>query len=102
MPAGLRVLCDTGIVTRGDVRRSDPLRHLPELVELDEVVAERAGDRRAAGQVLAHKRGDHLLLEALLEIDDVVGNAEALGYVARIVDIVDGAASSAAIVSELR
>ena len=41
-----------------------PDGHFQELIELDEVVAERAGNRRAAGQILVDERLHHLLFEA--------------------------------------
>jgi hypothetical protein len=64
-----------------------------KLVELEVVVAERAGNRRAAGEVLATKGGPHPL-EALLLVDDVVGNAQVLGHAAGVVHIVQRAAAA--------
>jgi hypothetical protein len=43
---------DAGVVAGGDVAGAEAVGHLEELVELDVVVAERAGDGRAAGEVL--------------------------------------------------
>jgi hypothetical protein len=65
-----------------------------ELVELEVVVAEGAGDGGASGEVLGYEGLDYIGLEAGLLIDDVVGNVELLGYVAGVVDIVDGAAAA--------
>ena len=66
---------------------------LQKLIELEVVVAERAGNGRAPGEVLAHEGADHVGLEALFLVDDVVGNAEVLGDTARIVDIIERAAT---------
>ena len=73
---------------------ADAARGLEELVELEVVVAERAGDRRAAGEILVDEGADHILLEALLLVDDVVGNAEVLGDAAGVVDIIERAAAA--------
>ena len=64
-------------------------RGLKELVELQVVVAERAGNRRAPGEIFADKGTDDVLLEALLLVDDVVGDAQMLGYAAGVVDVVE-------------
>src|SRR5579872_5728868 len=87
---------NAGVVSGRNLRGANRIGHLQKLIELDEVVAKRAGDGRAPGQILADEGSDHLLLEALLEIHHVVGNAQALGYVAGVVDIIDGAATAAA------
>jgi hypothetical protein len=52
------------------------------------VVAERTRNRRAAGEVLIDERAHNVLLESLFLIDDVIGNAQLLGHVARVVYIV--------------
>ncbi len=67
---------------------------MSKLVELEVVVAERAGNRRAPGEILADKGAHHVLLEALLLVDDVVRNAEVLGHAARVVDVVERAAAA--------
>ena len=65
-----------------------------ELVELEVVVAEGAGDGGAAGEVLGDEGADDLGLEAVLLVDEVVGDAEVLGDAAGVVDVVDGAAAA--------
>ena len=74
--------------------RADAPRRLQQLVELQVVVAERAGNRRAPGQVLGDKRPHHIALEPLLLVDHVVGNAQVLGHAARVVHIVERAAAA--------
>ncbi len=65
-----------------------------ELIELEVIVAESAGNRRAAGEVLVDERTDDLGLEPVLRVDEVVGNAEVLGDAARVVYVVDGTAAA--------
>ena len=65
-----------------------------ELVELEVVVAEGAGNGRAAGEVLGDEGADDLVFEAVLGVDEVVGDAEVLGDAAGVVDVVDGAAAA--------
>jgi hypothetical protein len=81
-------------VAGGDAARADPLRGLEELVELQVIVAERAGDGRAPGQVLGDKGADDVRFKALLLVDDVVGNAQMLGDAAGVVDIIQRAAAA--------
>ncbi len=58
------------------------------------VVAERAGNRRASGEILRDKGPDHILLEPLFLVDDVVGDSEVLGHAAGVVDVVERAAAA--------
>ncbi len=58
------------------------------------VVAQRAGNRRAPGKVLADKGADHVLLEALLLVDDVIRNAQMLRHAAGIVHIIERTAAA--------
>jgi hypothetical protein len=81
------------IVAGGDAARADALRGLQKLVELQVVVAERAGNRRAPGQVLGDKGPDDVGFEALLLVDDVIGNAQVLGDAAGVVHIVQANSS---------
>ncbi len=83
------VKADARVVTGGDVRRAHALGHIQELIELDEIVAERARNGRAAGQIIVDERLDHLLFEAGLEVDHVIGDAEMLGHVARVIHVVE-------------
>jgi hypothetical protein len=65
-----------------------------ELVELDEGVAERAGDGRAAGRYSLDERLDHALFELALQIDNVIRHADVLGHAPGVVDIVERAAAA--------
>src|SRR5450755_3228574 len=78
----------------GDAIRPHARRHIEKLIELNEVVAERARDGRAPSQILADERLHHLFLEAILEVDYVIRNAELLGDEARVVHIVERAATA--------
>ena len=92
--AGCIVEADARVMASGDARCAHALGQIEELIELDEVVAERAGDGRAARQIIVDKRLDDLLFEARLEVDHVIGDAQMLRDVARIVDVVERAASA--------
>ena len=89
-----RVEVVAGVVAGGDAVGADLAGGGEELVELEVVVAEGAGDGRAAGEVLADEGLDDLGLEALLLVDEVVGEVELLGDAAGVVDVVDGAAAA--------
>ena len=65
-----------------------------ELLELDLLVAANARDRRLAGEVGVGEVVDHRRLEPPLEVEDVVGDADAVGDPAGIVDVLAGAAAS--------
>ena len=92
--AALRVELVDGVVASGDAVGADGARGLEELIELEVIVAKRAGNGRAAGEVLADEGTDNILLEALFLIDDVVGDAEALGDTAGVIHIVQGTATA--------
>ena len=66
-----------------------------ELLKLDLGIAEAAGNRCLAGQVLLDKGIHHAFFEALLEIDNVVGNAQEVGHAPGVVYVVERAAASA-------
>ena len=68
-----------GVVAGGDAVGADLAGGDEELVELEVVVAEGAGDGRASGEVLADEGLDDVGLEAVLLVDDVVGDVELLG-----------------------
>src|SRR4051794_22905856 len=72
-----------------DLLRPYAIGHGKKLVELDEVVAKRAGDWCAARQVIGDKRLDDLLLEAIFEVHHVVRDAEFSGDRASIVYIIE-------------
>ncbi len=67
---------------------------LQKLIELDVVVAQRAGNWRAAGEILVDEGADHILLETLFLIDDVIRNAEVLSDTASVIDVVQGTATA--------
>ena len=83
-----------GVVAGGDAVGADLTGGDEELVELEVVVAESARDGSAAGEVFADEGLDHLGFEAVLLVDDVVRDVQLLGYVASVVDVVDGAAAA--------
>ena len=93
VPAGGFVEVDARVVAGGHLARAHGLGHFQETVELDVVVAQRAGNGRAAGQVLFHERLYYLLLELLLEVHHVVGDADLLGDAAGVVNVVERAAA---------
>src|SRR5271163_1612297 len=61
------------------------------------VVTERAGNGGASGEILLDEGAHDIALEALLMVDDVVGDVEVLGDAARVIHVVDGAATSASL-----
>ena len=58
------------------------------------IVAEAARDRRAPGNVLLDEGTDHVALETLLVIDDVIWDADLLRDAAGVVNVVERAAAS--------
>ena len=88
------VVMVAGVVACGDALGADLAGGEEKLIELEVVIAEGAGYRGAAGEVLADEGADYLCLEAVLGVDEVVRDAEVLGYVAGIVDVVDGATAA--------
>jgi hypothetical protein len=58
------------------------------------VVAERAGDGRAAVEILVDEGADDIALETLLLIDDIVRDAQVLGDAAGVVDVIEAAAAA--------
>src|SRR5665213_1557902 len=92
--AGPGVLRNAGIVSGGDCRRAYRIREIEELIELDESVAERAGNRGPARKILVYERLDDALFKLPLQVDDVVGHSDMLGHAAGVVDVVEGTASA--------
>ena len=82
------------IVARCDLFRADTSRHVEKLIELDVVVAKRARDGCASGEILVDEWPDYLLFEPLLEIDDVIRNPELLRHRTRIVNVIERAATA--------
>ncbi len=83
-----------GVVAGGDALGADLAGGEQKLVELEVIVAERTGDGRSAGEVVGDEGADDLVLEAVLGVDEVVGDVEVLGDAAGVVDVVDGAAAA--------
>ncbi len=81
-------------MSRRDAACADRLRGLEQLVKLEVVVAERAGDGRASCQVLGDKGPDDGLFKPLLLVDDVVGNAKMLSDAAGVVNIIQRTAAA--------
>src|SRR5580704_4450569 len=91
---GRVVKADARVMAGRDARGPHARRQIEELIELDEVVAERAGNGRAACQIIVDKRLHHLLLEARLEINHVIGNPQMLRDMTRVIDVVKRAAAA--------
>ena len=62
--------------------------------ELDRLVAGDARHRRLAGDIAVGEAVDDRLAEALLVVEDIVGDAEGFGDAARVVDVLAGAAGA--------
>ena len=88
------VVVVAGVVAGGDALGADLAGGKEKLIELEVVVAEGAGDGGAAGEVFGNEWTDHFVFKTRLSINQVVGDAEVLGYVAGVVDVVDGAAAT--------
>ena len=58
-----------------------------EAVKLEVAVALDARVRRTTGRVIGHVRGDHITLEVLTEVEDMVFDAESVGDSSGVVDI---------------
>ena len=76
--------------------RAELARGLQQVAELDRAVALDAGHRRLAERVALGKGVDHGLAEAVLVVEHVMRNADALGDIARVVDVLAGAAGALA------
>src|SRR5260370_10314063 len=87
------ILRDAGIMAGGDLRCGDAVRQVEKLIELDEVITECAGNGRTASQVFGDKGLDYLVLELVLEVDDVVRDAELLSDAPGIINIIERAAA---------
>ena len=81
-------------MTGGEHLGANLARRDQQLIELEMVVAQAARNRRASRKIVLHERTHHVLLEARLLIDDVVGNAQRLGHAARVVHVVERAAAA--------
>src|SRR5579864_3238209 len=82
------------IVSRRQRGRAKLVRGLHQIGELYPLIATHAGDRRFTPRVGLREVGHHALLEALLIVENVVGDAEAFGDPARVIDILASAAGA--------
>ena len=83
------------VVPGRDRRRAPaPRARSTRFRELQLRVAVRAGQGRAPGEILADEVGDHGLVEAALEVHDVVRDAEGGGDAPGVVQVVDRAAGA--------
>ena len=96
-PAALPVVVGDDIVAGRQHVGAEVLGGLEQIGELHVLVAGDAGDRRLAGDIGAGERLDHLFAKARLVIEHVMGNAEPRGDVARVVDVLPGAAGAFAV-----
>ena len=71
-------------------------RRRKQVGELDRLVAGDAGDRRLAPRIALGERLDHRLAEARLVVEHVVRDAEPRRHLARVVDVLAGAAGAGA------
>src|SRR4029450_7537485 len=85
---------DAGVMSRRDGLRTEPACALEQRGELQIAVAVRAGQRRAARDVLMDKVGDDRLLKPLLEIQDVMREPEWRGNTPRVIQVVERAAGA--------
>ena len=70
--AGFRIVANARVVAGGDAFGADLARGGEELIELHVIVAERAWNRRAAGEIIVDEGPDHGVFEFALEIDHVI------------------------------
>ena len=79
---------DAGIVPSGNITAVHDIGALEQLVEFQIAVAVNTGIRRDAVLVGVYEPVDHTLGELVLEIEDVIRHAEAVGHAARVLYIV--------------
>ena len=85
------------VVTRRQNLRTEFARGVQEIVKFDRHVAVDAGDRRLAFDIALRETVDHRFLEAALVIEHVMRDADAVGNIARIVNILPRAAGALAV-----
>src|SRR5579863_5901109 len=79
-PAAARLVeLDPCVMSSGQSVGANLLGNNKELVKLQVIVAQAAGDRRAPGKIFLDKGPDHFPLEALFVIHDIIRNAQGLG-----------------------
>ena len=77
--------------------RAEVARGFKQVAELDRLVALHARHRRLARHIAFGETVDDRLLEAAFVVEHVMGNADALGDGARVVDVAAGAAGALAV-----
>src|SRR6266481_5827421 len=80
---GYNVL-DDGVMTGRDVIAAESLRFAPEVAELEFLIAHHARVRRSACLILSGEIVYYDALELIGLVDHVMGNAERMGYAARV------------------
>src|SRR5262245_63461782 len=85
-----------------DEVRAQPFRPTHECCKFQIAVAMDAGNRGAAGGVLADEIGDDRVGELSLEVDDVVRDAELCGYSTGVVKVVNRTATAERACTRLR
>src|SRR5438876_10917994 len=80
-------------MARRDALGADLAGRFDQLLEFDFRVAQAARDGRLAGEITLDEGADDALLEARLEVDDVIGDAEKVCDAASIVRVVERAAA---------
>ena len=83
---------DAGVVAGGEQVAVEGGEPVEEGAVLDVLVAAGAGVGGAAGGVLVDEGIDDVLAEGVLEVEDVVADAELAGDAAGVVDILDATA----------
>ena len=68
-----------------------------EIVELDRHIAVDARHRRLAVDIALGEAVDHRFLEAAFVVEHVMGNVDALGHAARVIDVLAGATGAFAV-----
>ena len=96
IPAGRRIQIHARVMAGRDEVRAHAFGPGDEGRELQVAVAVHARNRRPAGGVLVDEVGDDRIARTALEIDDVVGDADACGDAAGVVEVVNRAAGAEA------
>ena len=87
LPCAVGRLARLGVVTRGDIVAAHVQRGVQQRAKLDVAVADDAGVGRQPLLVGGHKALDYAAVERLLQVEHVVGNADALGNGLRVGDV---------------
>ncbi len=94
--AALAVVARDHIVAGRQKVRAEVARRGEQVGEFHVLIAGDAGNRRLAGDIGAGEGLDHLLAEALLVVEHVMGNPQPRGDVAGVVDVLPGATGALA------